>query len=230
MPKTRLSKLVIFTAHFPYGNTETFLANEIALISHAFDKIILIPCSYPKGNKNKTTLANNVKSFPPYLSNNIPLRILRAFFNKAPGGGFFADFFLKRIFLSKSRLNSWTNNLICCRTFLTSKVYKVLRRIVNSQDVLYFYWGVGSVSIIPFLDIQSKIVVRLHGADAYANVNGEYNYLPLRNKIYSRANCLLPISDGLSKYLVENYNAICIEKKIYVSRLATVGYGENPYE
>lgn len=221
-------KLIIFTANFPYGNTETFLGNEVVYLSRTFDSLILVPCSYPKGNKQKKSLPSNVKCFPPYLSSNISLRIFRAIFNFAPGVGFLSDIFLKKICFTKNGLISWLNNLTCCRTFLISKGYKTLKRIVSTQDVLYFYWGVGTASCIPFLNLDCRIVLRLHGADVYKTLNGEYNYLPFRSKIYQRVDCLLTISEGIKNYLVENYDSLGLEKRIVVSRLGTVDFGLNP--
>lgn len=227
--RTHPKKVIIFTANFPYGNTETFLGNEIEFLSRTFDKLILVPCSYPKGNKQKKTLPSNVKCFPPYLSRNISLRILKAIFNFAPGLEFLSDIFLKKICFTKNGLISWLNNFICCRTFLISKGYKTLRRIVDKGDVLYFYWGVGTASCIPFLDLHCRIFLRLHGADVYRTLNGEYNYLPFRDKIYQRVDCLLTISEGIKDYLIENYYTPGLEKRIVVSRLGTLDFGLNPH-
>lgn len=222
-------KLIIFTANFPYGSTETFLETEILYLSQTFNSLILVPCSYPKGNKQKKSLPPNVKCFPPYLSSNIPFRVLRAIFNCAPGMGFFSDIFLTKVCFTKNGLISWVNNLTCCRTFLISKGYRTLKKIVCTGDVLYFYWGVGTASCIPFLNLPGRIVLRLHGADVYRSLNGGYNYLPFRSKIYQCVDCLLPISQGVKDYLIKNYDVPGLEKRIVVSRLGTLDFGLNPH-
>lgn len=224
----KTTKLVVFSANYPFGNTETFLANEIQHLSSTFEKIIIIPSSYPKGIMKKRPLARNVTCFPPYLSKSVTIRILRSIFNCAPGIEFFVDFFVRAIFSSKISLLNWSNNLICFRTFLSSKHCKVLEKIIETEDILYFYWGFGSTSFIPYLKTKNRIVLRLHGDDAYAHRNNTYNYLPLRKRIYDRVDCILTISDNLRNYLISSYSRFNLERKIIVSRLGTNDYGINP--
>ena len=38
----RISRLVIFTAHYPYTNGESFLEDEIKYASNLFDDIIIV--------------------------------------------------------------------------------------------------------------------------------------------------------------------------------------------
>lgn len=220
--------LILFTANYPYGFKEPFLALELEYISKAFEKIYVMPCSYPKGNTNKRSLPTNVKSIIPFLSRNILFRIARSVFNNAPAMELIYDFFRKRVFLSYSRLNRWGNDWICCRTFLTSKHYKLLQSMLHDSDVLYFYWGVGAATIIPFLSVPNKIVLRLHGGDAWPKINNRVNYLPLRQKIYSRTNLILTISEGLKKHLEQKYSNISLGERIIVSRLGTKDKGQNP--
>ena len=220
--------LYIFSANYPFGDRDTFPGNEIFYLSKFFHRIFVIPATYPMGVKERSRTPANVKVLPPFLSENIPVRIFRALFNFSPGGIFIYYFFFNYIFTSKVKFLRWANDFTCTRTFLSSKQYQFIKRRIKEYDILYFFWGVDTASVIPYIRLKNRIVVRLHGGDAYLPVTD--GFLPLRRGIYKRVDRILTVSDALRKYIIDNYRSEDIIDKTVTSRLGTCYYNTNPAE
>ena len=96
---------------------------------------------------------------------------------------------------------------------------------------MYFYWGDNLAWTIPYLtgkikNKNVKIVLRLHGSDLYENVKA--NYAPLREKIFSSVDLIIPVSENGKNYLADKYPGF--KNKLFLSRLGVFDNGLNPLQ
>ena len=105
----------------------------------------------------------------------------------------------------------------------------MLRRILssnnNSDTIFYFYWGMGSVNFIPFLNnLKAKVVCRFHGGDLYTERNLG-NYIPFQRKLLEKIVLALPCSDYGNKYLIQKFPFA--KDKVITARLGTLAKGKS---
>jgi len=202
--------LVCVTASFPYGNKETFFANELVYLSTAFDKVIILPLYNPFPNNEIRKVPENVTVLKPVIPRNKLLRFINGIgFNSIDV--FCKEFIFHKVYKSKYRTFRLLNSYLNFQHY--SKVFK---KIINENDdfLIYSYWAEASF----FLDNKlsnAKKIVRMHRTDFYVEVNN--NYLPLRKSIYEKADLLLPISDDIAKRLQSQY--LMDNDKIKINRL-----------
>jgi glycosyltransferase involved in cell wall biosynthesis len=213
-----MDKLILFTSSFPFGNKETYLEREIDFLSKYFDKVEIYPHYYNQGNRTQREVPENVKvheaALPIGKSKRL-LQSLKGVFKGAKLGIFVKEFFSKKVYTSKPNLKSWLITMNDYLATVGSSQYDEIKGEKNA--VFYFYWGFGWSYIILDFDHAKSFTsyVRLHGSEVYlGRSNG---YIPLRKKLFQKADFLLPISVNLSEYLNTRYDVL--SKKIKVSRL-----------
>lgn len=204
-----MKTLICFTASFPFGNKETYFENELYYLAKRFSKIIIIPQYNPYGINRRPTpenvevldvlLKQGKNRLFDYITNfNIPVSLIK-------------EFFSNRVFLNRIRLKKW---LLAVLGYSVS-LNRFKRYDFSSSDViLYSYWANQEF----FIDNKMKNfikVVRMHGADFYEERSA--GYLPLREKLYTSVDLLLPISADISKKLAAYYKAD--QSKIFLSYL-----------
>ena len=226
-----MADVVLFTNTFPYGVGETFLEDEIPLLSEAFDRVIVYPLHMPDNpisngysrgdriapynfevrpplldfdNKNRWKLLTKglfCMSWARGLSYEL-IRIFRNFFKSEKGTGLKARF--KEL---KNSLWILANYTLLLRAMLANR--KALRAIRADLDrVAYFYWGDKSAMLIPYLKQSvapgsTKFVARFHGSDLYENAKG---FLPYRRKIFKSLDYAIAISQNGAEYIRSNYS------------------------
>lgn len=225
-----MADVVLFTNTFPYGVGETFLEDEIPLLSEAFDRVIVYPLHMPDNpisngysrgdriapynfevrpplldfdNKNRWKMLSRglfCMSWARGLSYEL-IRIFRNFFKSEKGTGLKARF--KEL---KNSLWILANYTLLLRAMLANR--KALRAIRADLDrVAYFYWGDKSAMLIPYLKQSvapgnTKFVARFHGSDLYENAKG---FLPYRRKIFKSLDYAIAISQNGAEYIRSNY-------------------------
>ncbi len=226
-----MADVVLFTNTFPYGVGETFLEDEIPLLSEAFDRVIVYPLHMPDNpisngysrgdriapynfevrpplldfdNKNRWKMLSRglfCMSWARGLSYEL-IRIFRNFFKSEKGTGLKARF--KEL---KNSLWILANYTLLLRAMLANR--KALRAIRADLDrVAYFYWGDKSAMLIPYLKQSvapgsTKFVARFHGSDLYENAKG---FLPYRRKIFKSLDYAIAISQNGAEYIRSNYS------------------------
>lgn len=215
-------KLVLITAHFPYGTSETFLESELPILAQNFEYIEIF--TFPtKGNKREIPANCTVSEIK------LNTKPLLAYF------GVFSLLFWKEIFIIK-RIYKKKISIGILKTMLISLMRgKAIARYLSDfkpeekQDSIYYsYWCDDSALALAILNKknQQKIrtVSRTHGWDVYFEVS-EYNYLPFRHFIHENLSHIFPISEKGKKYMEETWN---VKGKITVSKLGVNGNPSPP--
>ncbi|HNM33988.1 MAG TPA: glycosyltransferase [Chitinophagaceae bacterium] len=214
-----MKKLFYFTNSFPYGIGEQWKSNELEVLVNYFDEITIVPFCY-SGNQEPKQIPSNIKFTQPLFNDANPkgdVGILSIIFSKHILQ-FLMEFFQKKVFLKKNHILIW---LSTCKQILLLKKNKQLCQIlttVNSNSVLYFFWGRGTCEIIPFLHLNAKkIIIRLHGYDLYESRN--LGYIPFREQLFKKVNHIIPVSENGLNYLQKKYPAF--SSKFQIERLGT---------
>jgi glycosyltransferase involved in cell wall biosynthesis len=220
-----MSRLIIFTASFPFGVKETYLEEEVKILSENFDEIIIYPHYY--GNKDTTqrNVPENVKVKKPALALLKYNRLIQAFiglFKIAKTEIFIKEFFNKKVFLSFDHSIRW---FLCFIDYLSTVGSSSFNEVIKfNHEILYFYWGAGWASSILNLKSKSnnKIFLRLHGGEVFLERSN--GYIPIRNQLFKKVDIFLPISKILSEYLNKIY--LIPEKKL---KICYLGVRKNNY-
>ncbi len=214
-------KIAIITANYPYGETESFLHNEILYLAKYFD-IELYPISKNDINDVARKLPINVKYNKPFLSKNKKERIINGFFNYSPLFPYLKDIIillLKSNNIGQSFLQ-WFTHFIAFRPILSSKFFVQMLNN-NNYNIIYFYWANIPINLIK--DFNNKTFIRVHGAEVdFIRAN---NYICLiRHRIVSNNSITyLPISDN--SFL--NINKINNNTNSIISRIGVYDNGLN---
>lgn len=195
-----MSHLYLFSASFPYDNLESFMEDEIIFLSKAFEGVTIIPLY---GGVQTREVPKNCVVLPPVESSGITKYVSILFPNKATLS-FLKDFFKKKAYLSGKRIKTWiiAYRQIC--NLLKSRSLKIVSQSVKPNDVMYFYWGKGSVSLALFFKGKAKLVSRFHGEwDLWEESSG--NYAPLRDRIAESLDLAAFISKKGEDYFNERY-------------------------
>ena len=213
-----MDKLILFTSSFPFGNKEAYLETEVNFLSKYFETVEIYPHYYNQGNRVQRDVPENVRVHGAALPvGNLArgLQVMKGFCKGAKISVFFEEIWSKKIFTSYPRFKSW---LIAIMDYLATVGSIQYDEVKKKKDaVFYFYWGFGwSYTILDFAPAKiATSFIRLHGSEVYLERSN--GYIPLRKKMFQKADCLLPISVNLSNYLNSRYDVSA--KKIKVSRL-----------
>jgi hypothetical protein len=213
-----MDKLILFTSSFPFGNKETYLETEIDFLSKYFETVEIYPHYYNHGSKIQREVPENVKvheaALPVEKLKRI-LQLMKGVFKGAKIGIFVKEFFSKKVYTSYPKFKSWLTTMNDYLATVGSSQYDEIKGEKNA--VFYFYWGFGWSYMILDFDHAKSVTsyIRLHGSEVYQERSN--GYIPLRKKLFQKADFLLPISVNLSEYLKTRYDVL--SKKIKVSRL-----------
>jgi glycosyltransferase involved in cell wall biosynthesis len=106
-----------------------------------------------------------------------------------------------------------------------NSLIKNIQKQDNSETIFYFYWGVGTIYIIPFIETNCrKIVSRFHGYDWHEEKT--IGYLPLRRAIFKKLTHCAFVSENAKKYTENRYGDI-VSSKSYVHELGVFSHGRS---
>ena len=206
-------KLVLITAHFPYGTSETFLESEMPILAQNFEKIEIL--TFPtKGDKREIPTNCSVSEIK------FNQKSIFSFF------GIFSLLFWKELFIIK-RIYKTNISIGILKTILISLMRgkEIARYLSNfkleeKQDSIYYsYWCDDSALALAFFNKKNnntlRAVSRTHGWDVYFEIS-DYNYLPFRHFIHENLSHIFPISEKGKKYIEETWK---VKGKITVSKL-----------
>jgi glycosyltransferase involved in cell wall biosynthesis len=215
--------IILITAGFPYGKSETFLEGEIPYLADSFDEVIIF-CPIPT-EKTRRNIPNNCR----IILYDIDLKLkdkLKSIF-----GVFSSNY--------KAEMNYIKNNYAVKASFEVRKITLIslfqanrLRKTIETScadilkvpnTILYSYWCDDSAIALSLLKNNNphlKIISRVHGWDLYFNIHN-IEYLPFRDLIASKMNLLLPISNKGMNIIKEIWKVKKVNLK--VSRLGVAG-------
>ncbi|MDN5343700.1 MULTISPECIES: glycosyltransferase [Oceanotoga] len=211
-----MKKLFIFTASYPFGYGESFLENELPILSKKFD-ITLIPTT-PVNQDVVREVPNNVvidRELSDLFKNESVLA--RKFW-----GLFYFDLFffndVKNTKLNFNRIRymiSWYLQAKRIKKWFEKKYLKNN----NEEILLYSYWM--NFAAVAIADLNKKYdnikaFSRAHRGDMYVE-DSKYNYLPYRKKILNNIDKIFTISSHGQDYLKNKYPEY--SNKIDISRL-----------
>lgn len=213
-------RLYYFTESYPYGLGEQWKTNELQVLVHEFDEVIVVPFSYAGNSDHPVTLPAGVKLIGPLFEKE---DFTKADVIKLIGSrfliAFFKEFLQKKVFFKKVHLMQWL--VASLRIHKLAKHPLLLDIVQNgtSEDILYFFWGRGTADVLPFLNLDrfKKIFVRLHGFDLYEARN--FGYIPYRDKLLQAVHVIAPCSDAGYRHLCTKYPAY--QSKMQVVRLGS---------
>jgi glycosyltransferase involved in cell wall biosynthesis len=218
-------KLFFFTGTYPYGPGEQWKKNELDILVNHFDQITIIPYSYGGNFDNPKQLPKSVKLEQPLFRHDgfilNKTDIFKILFHKH-GFAFIKEFFTKKVYKQKVKVVDWMQTTLNIIKLLS---HPSLKQVLNADNVvLYFFWGRGSVDVLPFINTTKykKTLVRMHRFDLFEYTSN--NYIPYRSRLMRKKEVLIaPCSDIGKQHLLDLYPA---EKDhVHTVRLGTRSNG-----
>ncbi len=198
-------ELLLLTKFYPYGTGESFIENEIKILSEYYTKVRIIACEVPKTEERVRPLPKNVECF------------------KVPTGNKLIDILhgLILLFTKKDALQheKMKTSTIIQKTFLgyfeakSQRVYDAIQTqgmlsgIEAESYVLYSYWLFMTARVGTLISTFCPPVYkfsRAHRYDLYEEKN-KAGYLPYRELFLNSYNNIFPCSDDGTLYLKTKY-------------------------
>lgn len=227
MSKTKT--ILMLTKSYPYGTEESFIENEIKILSKNFQEIIIIACEVPHKEIRIREVPKNVRVHR-ILNRNKKMQML-------------IDILMSVRLQIKT--NQYLKNEYNNRTKLGEKIFmryfeakakrifssiikeKILETVKDKKLVLYSYWLFTTARVGSMIMEKMKLEVvysftRAHRYDLYKDRN-PLNYLPERELLLSSYDNIFPCSENGTIYLKEEYPEF--SHKIEKSLLGTIDNG-----
>lgn len=212
--------LFLFTGNYPYSNGETFIENEISILSAAFDQIVIVSNNLT-GEQTRTVPDNIKLERMPY-----ELSAIQKIYSL---GGLFTATVWKELILTRNYYKLSLTKLIVntvLQSFYKSHLFKrrigsLINTYATEQDevYLYGYWSNDSALGIARLHPSKRIkqrICRAHGWDVYFEAN-KAQYLPFRKFLLDTIDRQLFISDAGKDYYLRLFPNM--RHKMAVARL-----------
>lgn len=235
-----MSRLILFTNSYPFGNGETFLDDEIPYLASGFEEIYIHPLYIPSGAAPQAV--NNKNCFK--FKNIKVCEVLIPFDHKDKKGLItkglkiipplwqIREFFSKGCFMHAKRLRLFFNYALIYNSIVSDKalIHKIICEL-KECSAAYFYWGDKSALLVPGLKRalrhelkrsagdMPEFVVRFHGSDLYEEVKG---YLPFRRYLLPNIDYAVTISKNGKEYMETRYQKI-LPAHVCTYRLGSCG-------
>lgn len=194
-------RVFLFTAAFPFEQTESFLEEEIGYLCREFEQVVITPLY---GSMRTREVPDNCVVNSPILPSAKLRNYATALLPNRAFPLYAKEFFTHRVWSSARRLKSWLISYAQSCNILRSKSVKTILSEATAEDVLYFYWGKGSNIIPLFYPGKYTSVGRFHGEwDLWEESCG--GYAPLRDKLSKRLDLALFISERGKEYYETKY-------------------------
>jgi glycosyltransferase involved in cell wall biosynthesis len=192
------SKLILVTAGFPFGNSETFLETEIKYLCEGFEQVQILSVD-PKSETIRTVPANcSVSALHTQSGISKKLKALGGIFDQRTLGEFKIIHRSYGLPLNKGILSTLLISLQRAKDIQQ----QILPYIENvNETVLYSYWCDDSALALAMLSEERKelkTICRIHRWDVYFDQSA-VGYLPFRHYIYDHLSTIYSISeDGIN--------------------------------
>ena len=215
--------LCIYTSRYPYGNSETFIENEIEHLSKAFDKVYIFP--FTKSDTVRE-IPNNVEVVDlfenhKYSRNEVVKKDL----------GLFSKIITQELLVG-NLFNQEYKNTISRLLQLFSKSYELEKWLTNnSMDNTsnYSYWFEDWATILSILKtkkIINSFISRAHGFDLYEE-RSKIMTITFRELQLQQLDKLFLISKHGKDYITKKH--IKYSEKFEVSYLGTNDNGSSKF-
>lgn len=227
-----MKKLIVLTEQFPYGNTESFLENEVNYWDE-FDEVTVVPCT-AKDYSKKRDIPENVTVIHLQCVNKSKRHKLFDYVTKIFSKPLRSE--LKALIKSRNLNIGTLRNLLFFYTTaddVQKEVYEKVCLGLHPEDthIFYSYWmDLHAYALCRLKErmpdnSNNCFVSRCHGYDVYAE-RRVGNYIPFRNEVIGELDRIFAISHNGKKYLSERYSQA--KDKIEVSALGTKDRGLQP--
>lgn len=227
-----MKKLIVLTEQFPYGNTESFLENEVNYWNE-FDEVIVIPCT-AKDYSRKRNVPANATIIHLQCVNKSKWHKLFDYLTKIGSKPVRSE--LKALMKNHNLSMGTLRNLLffyATADDVQKEVYEKVCLGLQPEDthIFYSYWmDFHAYALCRLKERMSdnsnkRFVSRCHGYDVYAERRAG-NYIPFRNEVLGGLDRIFAISRNGKKYLSDRYPQVA--DKIEVSALGTKDRGLQP--
>jgi len=216
-----MKNLVLITSNFPFGTGESFISQELNLLSHAFERVIIVAQNI-SGEEARST-PENVKIYRHNTSTSLTGYLYLPLLFILNSGA------ITEILKGEIEFRLGISDSLTIRKFLFlfKKVIKAIQlkefidiklkqEGINDSIVFYSYWLKTGAHAAAMLNYRKSIkVARGHGSDIYEEKTGK-GYLPLLK--FSALNL-----DAI--FFISNQGKYYFEKKVRIhSPRFTVSY------
>lgn len=171
--------LVFITAEYPFGKQETFIENEITLLSEVFDQIVVLPKNTPGA----------ARTMPPNCSLGSPYGAVSA---TRANNLLWKEWLRIKGHVGKSKVayRSWQS----INKRLTQ--IKASTKDIAGEIIYYSYWlDEGAMATVYLGQREKRLAIsRAHGWDVYP-ARHSHNYLPFRPFLANSELTVCPISN-----------------------------------
>ena len=222
-------KLFLFTLHYPYGTGESFIENELKLLSEDFQTIYLFPLT--NRGEARPLPAQNIKVVYLFekqkiqkwklLLNNFILIFQILFFEFRSTSSTIN--FLKSLSLLKSILLINIHRANILNEFITGTKEK------GNNIVFYSFWTDDWATVLSILKKKKAIdtfFTRGHGYDIYEE-RWKMGIIPFRNFQLANLSTFFTVSKDALNYMINHYPHY--KSKFKLSYLTIPYSGENPF-
>lgn len=184
--------LVLLTASFPYGNSETFLETEINYLCQGFERVVIVSCDVTSTEKRLVPDNCEVQRLTIKHTKKLQIKSLINLLHPVYSN---EKQIIKNVY-QKKQTNAMTKTMLVSLE-RAKRVANYLQRQHFDYDstVFYSYWcddtSLG-LALLKNGNSKVKAVSRAHGWDVYFNVHA-INYLPFRQFI-AKMIAVFPIS------------------------------------
>jgi colanic acid/amylovoran biosynthesis glycosyltransferase len=209
--------LNFFTAQFPYKTGESFIENELPIISSSFDTIKIFPHYFEMDQKQRVIPTNSkIEQIDNYNVHklNLSYKLL------------IIHFFLIELRLNNNKffyLKNYRKWLSLLKQAAIKASYIESNELLLDDAVCYSFWMNDWALVLSFLkkrNVISSFVFRCGGFDIW-DERHEGNYLPFRGLIYKYASKIFPNSKTAETYIRE--------KKVFPNKVESKYFGTRDY-
>jgi glycosyltransferase involved in cell wall biosynthesis len=206
-------ELNIYTNTFPFGNGETFLEEEVCVLSKCYNQINIFPLT-AEGEKRE--LPENVKIF--LLDNAHSSKIKPIIYFKFLLFELFVNIKYHKLNLERIR---WSRSYLIQKFRVAERLKYILIKDNIKNFTHYSYWLLDWTLILSILkedNTISSFISRGHGIDLFHD-RWKLSYIPFQKLIIKKIDKLVLVSKAAKKYMEELYPEYSL--KFHLSHLGT---------
>lgn len=219
--------LYYFTSEYPYGSGESFVSNELEVLSTCYDTIYVCPL-YKRNSARK--LPANVVCVDDFAMTTSPAKgmIVRCFFSFSSiliGGWIHSKNKAAYLFSLREQGSRLLQNFS-----RAEKLKFFLKTRKESVNVFYTFWFNDWATTLAILKSQQtipKFYSRAHGFDVYEE-RSKNGFIPFRYFQLHSVERVFSISQNGKQYLQDHYPVF--SNKLDVLHLGVNDHGTNPFD
>jgi colanic acid/amylovoran biosynthesis glycosyltransferase len=213
------NSLALFTAGFPYGNSETFLEAELPFLAETFDQLALFPANVSGTPRSvpPNTVVSDIVSKKIWQVATIGAAAAAALQLWRHGGNEFRRILpATRPSFALSAILGWAMAFAKCDAALSWWAKRTV-----GQRFVYSYWaGPATSAAAQMSHLDAKITCRIHRADLYEEETS-LKFIPFLPHVLASCDRVFAISNHGRSYTVAKFPELAARTE--VSRLGVVG-------